>query len=89
MSPGYVLCIETYADTDGIPSSWADIGPALGRGWFVSVPDHEGPLASLGLRRTGRPRDHRCRQGSTFCECGAGQGRPDSFVGILWRDYGK
>ena len=41
------------ADLDASPSYAlydeppADIGESLGRGWFVSVPDYEGPLASF------------------------------------------
>ncbi|KAK8102576.1 lipase 1 precursor [Apiospora sp. TS-2023a] len=39
-SPSYALYAEGASGTD-------DISASLGRGWYVSVPDYEGPLASF------------------------------------------
>ncbi|KAL2871244.1 secretory lipase-domain-containing protein [Aspergillus lucknowensis] len=41
-SPSYAL--ETQ-----FASAFSDIGPALGRGWFVNIPDFEGPKASFSV----------------------------------------
>jgi hypothetical protein len=42
-SPSYAL----YADPTTYALSIADVSAALGRGWYVNVPDYEGPLASF------------------------------------------
>lgn len=39
-SPSY----DFYIDA---PIWWSDVSLALGRGWYVNVPDYEGPLASF------------------------------------------
>jgi hypothetical protein len=39
-SPSYRLYIDASY-------WWSDIGQALGRGWYVSLPDYEGPTASF------------------------------------------
>ncbi|CAJ2501707.1 Uu.00g045600.m01.CDS01 [Anthostomella pinea] len=48
-SPSYLLS-TSFASNDmiGIPPATEDIGAALARGWFVVVPDFEGPLAAFG-----------------------------------------
>ena len=43
-SPSYAL--STSANNPLYASAYSDIPNALGRGWFVSVPDYEGPLAA-------------------------------------------
>ncbi|KAL3461913.1 secretory lipase-domain-containing protein [Aspergillus heterothallicus] len=39
----------SYALESQFSSAFSDIVPALGRGWFVNIPDFEGPLASFSV----------------------------------------
>ena len=49
-SPSAILYTEAYnVSQGGGPSNFDDFGPLLGRGWYVSVPDYEGPLGGFGL----------------------------------------
>lgn len=48
-SPSATLYFDTASGPLHIPSALDDIRPALERGWFVNVPDYEGPLASFTL----------------------------------------
>jgi hypothetical protein len=38
----------SYGFYTDVPTTWSDVSFALGLGWYVSVPDYEGPMASLG-----------------------------------------
>ncbi|KAI0003985.1 LIP-domain-containing protein [Xylariaceae sp. FL0662B] len=46
-SPSYGLYSFLSEGSNGIPSSTEDIATALGLGWYVVVPDFEGPLAAF------------------------------------------
>ncbi|KAI8632341.1 LIP-domain-containing protein [Xylariaceae sp. FL1651] len=46
-SPSYLLSTEGAMALFGVPAPTDDITEALSRGWYVNVPDHEGPLASF------------------------------------------
>lgn len=48
-SPSYALYSSLSQPSLDIPPATGDIAFALGQGWHVSIPDHEGPLASFGL----------------------------------------
>ncbi|KAF2732129.1 lipase 1 [Polyplosphaeria fusca] len=48
-SPSYALYYAFTQPSFGGPSTTEDIAFMLGNGWFVNVPDHEGPSASFGL----------------------------------------
>jgi hypothetical protein len=46
-SPSYY--IYQSAPVGDIPATTDDIAAALGNGWYINMPDYEGPLASFGL----------------------------------------
>ncbi|KAI3328881.1 LIP-domain-containing protein [Xylariaceae sp. AK1471] len=46
-SPSYLLSTVLAQEFMGIPPSTGDIAEALSHGWYVNVPDFEGPLASF------------------------------------------
>ncbi|KAF2713191.1 lipase [Pleomassaria siparia CBS 279.74] len=48
-SPSYALYASLSTPSGAIPSTSDDIATALGNGWYVSVPDFEGPFASFGF----------------------------------------
>ncbi|PVI01898.1 LIP-domain-containing protein [Periconia macrospinosa] len=48
-TPSIMLYGAASAPTFGGPSTADDIAYMLGKGWYVTIPDHEGPLASFGL----------------------------------------
>ncbi|KAK8855837.1 secretory lipase-domain-containing protein [Apiospora arundinis] len=46
-SPSYTLSSEKIDPSQQLPSPLVDINNMLGRGWAVSIPDHEGPFAAF------------------------------------------
>ena len=48
-SPSYALYSMPDTSNLGIPSTGGDLATELGKGWYVNLPDHEGPHASFGL----------------------------------------
>lgn len=48
-TPSIMLYHAASQSSMGIPATADDLSLALGNGWYINIPDHEGPLASFGL----------------------------------------